>query len=216
MNKLKGLVAAGAAALSLYSANAIAQERIETESRIEHRLEHPLAQQQGAEPDFFTLTGEGAVFAGINGIELNHQLVGYGVGGKINLHIGLDSFELAEANSNAGRLYLGLELSDMFVANITGGVYDGFVNNINADFSVSMLNPSVGWSAYLGTGLTLVDTIDPWLNHDMGAYANVHAGGRLLFNKFGILELEAGLIANGEDNGFYTALGLGVALPDIF
>ncbi|MFA5887347.1 MAG: hypothetical protein WC852_01390 [Candidatus Nanoarchaeia archaeon] len=215
MNKLKGLIAASAAALSLYSADAIAQERIETESRIEHRLEHPLAQQQGGEPDFFTLTGEGAFFAGINGIELNHQLVGYGVGGKINLHIGLGSKIPYFADSNDDRLSLGLELSDMFVANVTGGVYDGFVNNINADLSLSVLDPSVGGSAYLGTGLTLIDTIDPWLNHDMNAYANVHVGGRLLFSEFGSLELEAGLITDGEDNGFYTSLGFGVALPGI-
>ncbi|MFH1065260.1 MAG: hypothetical protein V1734_02015 [Nanoarchaeota archaeon] len=206
MNKITGLAAA--AALSLYSANAKADNDI-SEFRLEHRLSHPIAQD--SEPDLFTLTGVGAVFAGINGIELNHQLVGYGAGGKLNLHIGLDSFDVSE-----GMLSLGIELSDMFVANITGGVYDGFVNNINADFSVSMLNPSVGWSAYVGAGLTLVDTIDPWLNHDTAAYANVHAGGRMLFEKFGSLELEVGGVFNGRDSGFYTALGLGVALPDIY
>lgn len=208
MNKLKGLIAAGAAALSLYSANAIA-DNDEHDFRLEHRLQHPVA--QGSEQNFFTLTGQGAFFYGINGIDLNHQLVGYGAGGKLNLHLGLDSFDAGES-----RLSLGLELSDMFVANVTGGVYDGFVNNLNADVSLSQLNSSLGWSAYVGTGLTMVDTIDPWLNHDTSAYANVHAGARVLFEKFGSLELEVGGVFNGQDSGFYTALGLGVALPDIY
>lgn len=205
MNKSIPLLAA---AVLMGSASAKADD--ETDFRLEHR-QHRLkaTAAQNDEPNFFTVTGEGLFIYGIN--NLNRQQVGYGAGGKLNLHIGLESFEAGES-----RLSIGLELSEMFAANLTGGVYDGFVNNINADVSFSMLGPEIGWSSYAGTGLTLVDTIDPWLNHDTAAYANMHAGARLLFCTYGSLELEVGAVFNGEDSGLYAGAGLGVALPDIY
>ncbi|HII15637.1 MAG TPA: hypothetical protein HA362_04960 [Nanoarchaeota archaeon] len=220
MNKLTGFAAATAAVIgvSAFDANAATDMTDTRLDRRDRRLEHPITEQLDCEPELFTFEAVGAFFAGINNVELNRQPVGGGVGAKLNLHLGLASFPLdrQEPDAMANRLYLGLELSDMFVANLTGGVYDGFVEQINAGLSLSVLSPAVGGTVYIGTGIAFVQTLDPWLNEEMAAYANAHVGGRLLFEKFGSLELEVGGVFNGEDSGFYAEVGFGVALPDIY
>jgi hypothetical protein len=208
MNKLKGLIAASAAAISLYSANAGAQER--NDLRSEWRLEHPIS-NENMEPAQFSLTGTASLFSGINNIELNHDLFGYGVGGKLNLHIGLFTEPVTESQD----MRFGLEVSDGFSAIITGGVYDGFVNNINLAFSGMAYAPNIAGGWFAGTGISFVDTIDPWLNHALAAYGNVHVGGRLIFENYGELEIEVGGMFNEEDSGMYALIGFGFAAPSI-
>ena len=210
MNKFKNLIAVSAAALSLYSADVLAQDRDRNDWRTERRLGHPVLQED-AEPEQFSLTANAAFFSGIDGIELNHELFGYGVGGKLNLHIGLFTAPVTDLQN----MRFGLEVSDSFSAIITGGLYDGFVDNINLAFSGLAYAPNIAGGWYAGTGLSFVDTIDPWGNHSSVAYGNLHAGGRLIFENYGELELEVGGMFNEADSGLYASIGFGFAAPGI-
>ncbi len=213
MGKFTALVAAGAAAAGLYSSDAGAQERHETDSRVERRLENPLP--ESTELNFVTLTPQAGLYVGVEGIELNHELFGYAAGEKLNTHIGLGSFLLGEDDENSTELSLGLGVSTSFMAIITGGVYDGFVAQQNLGFSAMFLEDSVSGGFYAGAGVTFVSTLDHWKNEQFAAYGNMNAGGRLVFCGYGSLELELGGLFNSDDAGFYATLGLGVALPEV-
>ncbi|MBU2639043.1 MAG: hypothetical protein KJ955_08780 [Nanoarchaeota archaeon] len=213
MIKLQEIVAV-AAAVGMYSSDAIAQERHESESRIEHRLENPLP--ENTELTFVSLTPQAAIYLGVENVELNHALFGYAAGEKLNAHIGLGSLLLDEDDENSTELSLGLGLSTSFAAIVTGGVYDGFVAQQNLGFSAMFLgNDSVSGGFYAGTGVTFVSTLDPWKNQSMGVYGNLNAGARLIFCGYGALELETGGLFSAEDNGWYLGLGIGVALPEV-
>lgn len=213
MNKLTGIVAAGAAALGLYSANASAQSHDVDDFRIEHRIENSSSSVDDGQPELVSFTPSATLYGGVEGIELNHQLIGYGAGGKLNIHIGAFSAELGNPEDASDNMFFGVDISDSFTAIITGGIYDGFVCQQDIGLSGNMLGPDVGGGFFAGAGVTFVGTYDPWLNLDFSVYGNVHAGGRLIFKEWGQLELEAGGLFNSGDSGWYTSLAFGVNFP---
>ncbi|MDD4878322.1 MAG: hypothetical protein PHO02_04780 [Candidatus Nanoarchaeia archaeon] len=210
MKTLTALLAAASVSLAAQTANADNDIR---ESRIESRLENPHTYTDDGQPELFSLTPSATLYGGINGIELNHQQIGYGVGGKLNLHIGAFSAELGDAEDDSDNMFFGIDVSDSFTAIITGGIYDGFVAQQTIGLSGNVLNSEVGGGFFAGAGISFVGTYDPWLNLDFAAYGNVHAGGRLIFKEWGQLELEAGALFNEDDSGWYTSLAFGVNFP---
>ncbi|MDI6738555.1 MAG: hypothetical protein QME12_08670 [Nanoarchaeota archaeon] len=212
MSKLTAIVAAGAAALSLYSADAIAQGR-ENDTRSEARLERRYMLTDDGQPELLSFTPSATLYGGIEGIELNHDLIGYGVGGKLNLHIGVFSAELGDPEEPSDNMFFGIDISDTFTAIITGGLHDGFVAQHTIGFSGNMLGPDVGGGFFAGAGVAFVKTYDPWLNEEFNVYGNAHAGGKLIFKEWGQLELEAGGLFNSEDAGWYASLAFGVNFP---
>lgn len=210
MKTLTALLAA--ASVSLAAQTAIADNDTRTDIRLEREYTHI----DDGQPELISFTPSATLYGGIEGIQLNHQLIGYGVGGKLNLHIGAFSAELGDPEEPSDNMFFGIDISDTFTAIITGGIYGGFVAQQNIGFSGNMLGPDIGGGFFAGTGVTFVKTYDPWLNEEFSVYGNVHAGGKLIFKEWGQLELEAGGLFNSEDSGWFISLGLGVNIPTDF
>lgn len=209
---MKTLTALLTAASVCLAANANADNDIR-ETREDMRLEHRCSYVEDGQPELVSLTPSATLYGDIEGIELNHRLIGYGVGGKLNVHVGAFSAEIGDPEEPADNMFFGIDLSNTFTAIITGGIYDGFVVQNSIGLSGNMLGSDVGGGFFAGTGVTFVDTYDPWLNEEFSVYGNVHAGGKLIFKEWGQLELEAGGLFNSEDSGWYTSLAFGVNFP---
>lgn len=210
MKTLTALLAAASVSLAAQTANADNDNR---EAREDLRLGHRSSYVDDGQPEMLSFTPSATLYGGINGIELNHELIGYGVGGKLNFHIGAFSAELGDAEDDFDNMFFGVDISDTFTAIITGGIYGGFVAQQNIGFSGTMLGPDIGGGFFAGTGVAFVKTYDPWLNEEFSVYGNVHAGGKLIFKEWGQLELEAGGLFNSGDSGWYTSLAFGVNFP---